>query len=96
MACTREFAPGFSVSSGAHLLYQLDEQIIEELELEQHGLELSAESIDTVALRPWWQTHPNRGRHGHRRKTSADQDKASMTQYRERMLRFAGNHFRPA
>jgi len=49
-AATREFAPGFRVSAGAHLLHQMPERLIAELQLEQHGLRWAAQSLPTVAL----------------------------------------------
>ena len=51
-AATREFAPGYSVSSGAHLLCGLSPRVIRDLALERHGLELAAGGLDTVALTP--------------------------------------------
>jgi phytoene dehydrogenase-like protein len=50
MAVTREFAPGFRASAAAHLLDQLPERMIVELELERHGLRWAAEGLSTVAL----------------------------------------------
>ena len=40
-AITREFAPGFKVSAGAHLLNLLDEGISKELALDSHGLQMA-------------------------------------------------------
>jgi phytoene dehydrogenase-like protein len=52
-ACiTREFAPGFTVSAGAHLNYLLDDEIRKELGLDGHGLSMAAEKIGTIALNP--------------------------------------------
>ncbi len=52
-ACvTREFAPGFRVSAGAHLNYLLDDEIRKELALDSHGLGMAAENVGTVALDP--------------------------------------------
>jgi phytoene dehydrogenase-like protein len=50
MAITREFAPGFRASAGAHLLNQMPERLIADLSLEQHGLHWAARAIPTVAL----------------------------------------------
>ncbi len=52
MAVTREFAPRFRASVGAHLLHQFPEQLIAELELEKHGLRWAAQRLPTVALNP--------------------------------------------
>lgn len=49
-AVTREFAPGFRVSSGAHLLYLLSATVRRELALEKHGLVMAATGLATVAL----------------------------------------------
>ncbi|MGE3826323.1 MAG: phytoene desaturase family protein [Steroidobacteraceae bacterium] len=49
-AATREFAPGFRVSSGAHLLYGLDPGVARDLGLARHGLALARSGLDTVAL----------------------------------------------
>ena len=49
-AATREFAPGFRVSAGAHLLYQMPARLIGELQLENHGLRWAAQSLPTAAL----------------------------------------------
>ncbi len=51
-AVTREFAPGFQVSAGAHLLHLMPATLIRELRLESHGLEWSARSMPTTALLP--------------------------------------------
>jgi phytoene dehydrogenase-like protein len=50
MAITREFAPGFRASVGAHLLNQMPERLIAELALERHGLRWAAQGMSTVAL----------------------------------------------
>ena len=49
-AATREFAPGYSVSSCAQWLYQLHPQVSRDLELEKHGLQLAAKDIASVLL----------------------------------------------
>ena len=49
-AITREFAPGFQVSAGAHLSYLLDERISRELKLAAHGLRWAHRNLRTVAL----------------------------------------------
>jgi phytoene dehydrogenase-like protein len=49
-AVTREFAPGFKVSSCAHLLHQMPADLIHELSLGTHGLHLAAERLPTTAL----------------------------------------------
>jgi phytoene dehydrogenase-like protein len=49
-AVTREFAPGYSVSSCAQWLYQLHPQITRDMQLESHGLQLVAQDIASVLL----------------------------------------------
>jgi phytoene dehydrogenase-like protein len=51
-AVTREFAPGFRVSAGAHLLYLMPDRLIRELELERHGLQFAARALPSTALDP--------------------------------------------
>ena len=51
-AITREFAPGFKVSAGAHLLYLLDEGIRKDLALDDNGLKMAKTNMDTVSLDP--------------------------------------------
>jgi len=49
-ATTREFAPGFRVSAGAHLLHLMPAQLQRELGLEGHGLRLAGSRLPTTAL----------------------------------------------
>jgi phytoene dehydrogenase-like protein len=49
-ATTREFAPGFKVSAGAHLLHLMPPALLKELDLGAHGLKISADRLPTVAL----------------------------------------------
>jgi phytoene dehydrogenase-like protein len=51
-AVTREFAPGFRVSAGAHLLHLMPADLRRELKLESHGLEWAAQGMATTALLP--------------------------------------------
>ena len=51
-ALTREFAPGFRVSAGAHLLHQMPADLLRELRLESHGLQWAAQSMASAALLP--------------------------------------------
>jgi phytoene dehydrogenase-like protein len=51
-ALTREFAPGFRVSAGAHLLHLMPAELLRELRLESHGLEWAAQGMATTALVP--------------------------------------------
>ncbi|HEY1491414.1 MAG TPA: NAD(P)/FAD-dependent oxidoreductase [Steroidobacteraceae bacterium] len=49
-ATTREFAPGFRVSAGAHLLHLMPPALLRELDLGAHGLSLAGERLPTLAL----------------------------------------------
>lgn len=49
-AITREFAPGFRVSAGAHFLNLLDEGIRKDLALDSQGLQMANEAMSTIAL----------------------------------------------
>ena len=50
-ACaTSEFYEKFSVSSCAQWLYQLNDSVVSQMSLEQHGFELSARNIPTTVL----------------------------------------------
>ena len=51
-AVTREFAPGFRVSACAHLLYQMPQRLVRELDLGACGLRMAALGLPTVALDP--------------------------------------------
>jgi len=51
-AITREFAPGFKVSGGAHLLHALPQRLHRELDLARHGLRFAAQAVSTYALDP--------------------------------------------
>jgi phytoene dehydrogenase-like protein len=51
-ALTREFAPGFRVSAGAHLLHLMPAELLRELQLGSHGLEWAAQGMTTTALVP--------------------------------------------
>lgn len=87
-AVTREFAPGYRVSAGAHLLYLLDATIRRELDLASHGLKAARSNLKTVAL-------AREGEHlvlddGRLESgtVSAD-DRAALPGHHARMLRFA-------
>ena len=49
-AATREFAPGFSVSSCAQWLNQLHPAISKDLALEKHGLQWAAQNLASISL----------------------------------------------
>ena len=49
-ASTREFAPGFRVSAGAHLLHLMPSRLQRDLKLEAHGLRFAARQMPTTLL----------------------------------------------
>ncbi len=49
-AATREFSKGYSVSSCAHWLYQLNPQVNTDLSLQRHGLQLAARDLTSIVL----------------------------------------------
>jgi phytoene dehydrogenase-like protein len=51
-AVTREFAPGYRVSSCAHLLHLMPQTMIKELDLNAHGFKLAHAAMPTTALSP--------------------------------------------
>ena len=49
-AATREFAPGFSVSSCAQWLTQLSPRVMDSMSLVDHGLQFAARDLASVSL----------------------------------------------
>jgi len=88
-AITREFAPGFNVSAGAHLLYMLDKNVRKELSLDSAGLSFSQQNMRTTALAEdgnHLQVSGDTLQGG----TISDKDRQAMKEYRRFMNRFAG------
>lgn len=86
-ALTREFAPGFRVSAGAHLLHLMPAELLRELRLGSHGLEWAAQDMPTTALLPGG-AHLTLGSGGAGQGLSA-QDAQAYAGYTARMRRFA-------
>ena len=82
-AATREFAPGYRVSSGAHLLHLMPDALLRELQLESHGLTWAARQMTTTLLRPG--AAPTLLDEGLSRT-----DGAAFADYQARMRRYAG------
>jgi phytoene dehydrogenase-like protein len=89
LAVTRGFAPGFRVSSGAHLLNMLDPKISRELKLDSHGLKMAKSGISTVALAENGAHLVISGSEVSGRSVSA-RDREAMVEYHRFMTRFAG------
>ena len=84
-----EFAAGFKVSAGAHLLHALSSDLIRELDLARHGLSFAAQSMPTHALRAGGKSM----RLGERQLEGADvsaADAAAYIRFTEAMARYAG------
>jgi len=88
-AVTREFAPGFRVPAGAHLLSLLDKRVRGDLDLAANGLVMAREDMASVAL-------SEAGKHltiaggSVSGEGVSDADRAAMTEYHRCMKRFAG------
>lgn len=88
-AITREFAPGFKVSAGAHLLFMLDKRVRQDLHLDSMGLSFSQQDMKTTAL-------SDDGNHlvisdeTLQGANISSNDQAAMKEYRRFMKRFAG------
>jgi phytoene dehydrogenase-like protein len=80
-ALTREFAPGFKVSAGAHLLHLMPAELIRELKLGLNGLSWAAQSLPTTALTPSAALTLGQG--------LSTADAAAYAGYSARMRRFA-------
>ena len=82
-AITRSFADGFSVSPVAHLLYQLQPQVVKDLGLK---LDIASDRMSTVAL-------AEDGNHvrlsGNDVSGVSDDDRSSYRDFHKRMTRFA-------
>jgi phytoene dehydrogenase-like protein len=86
-ALTREFAPGFRVSAGAHLLHLMPAELLRELQLGLHGLEWAAERMTTTMLVPGGARlglAPEEAEHG-----LSAADAQAYAVYTARMRRFA-------
>jgi phytoene dehydrogenase-like protein len=83
-AITRRFADGFMVSAGAHLLYQLQPKVCNDLGLKP---KLAADDLATISLAE--DGHHVRYRRGEIEGVSAD-DATQYKAFHKRMRRFAG------
>jgi len=88
-AITREFAPGFSVSAGAHLLFMLDKNVRKELSLDTAGLTFSQQQMNTTALAEDG-NHLLMAGYTLQGGNINDKDRLAMKEYRRFMSRFAG------
>lgn len=87
-AATREFADGFSVSSCAQWLYQLNPKVIKELALERHGLEYAVKDLDTIALDEQG-SHITIGSNSISGESVSPQDQLAYLRFNKQMLKFS-------
>jgi phytoene dehydrogenase-like protein len=86
-AVTREFAPGFKVSAGAHLLHLMPADLLRTLKLESHGLQWAARQLPTTALTAG--APPLNVGRGTPMEGLSAADASALGAYQERMRRFA-------
>jgi phytoene dehydrogenase-like protein len=89
-ARTEEFAPGFRVSSVAHILYRLHPEVAKTLELEKHGLELSSEHMPSIALSAKDAPLTLTGAYGESLAGASVAEQAAWKELREQLIRYAG------
>ncbi|MCH2356158.1 MAG: FAD-dependent oxidoreductase, partial [Pseudomonadales bacterium] len=87
-AATREFADGYSVSTCAQWLYQLNPKVASDLELEKHGLELLARDLDTIAL-ALAGNHVTLKTDSVESDSVSDGDKLAYRRFNQQMLKFS-------
>ncbi len=90
-AGTHEFAPGFHVSSLAHILNRLHPEMVAGLELKKHGLAFSGGPMPSVALSSHGDPLVLDGAYGERLGGAVDAaDRAGWSQLRSLLFRQAG------
>lgn len=90
-ARTEEFAPGFRVSSVAHLLNRLHPDVVKTLELEKHGLQFArADFLPSVALSKDGPALILHGAYGEVLTGANASEQAAWKDLRAQLLRYAG------
>ncbi|MBZ9873957.1 NAD(P)/FAD-dependent oxidoreductase [Mesorhizobium sp. BR1-1-9] len=90
-ACTEEFAPGFRVSSIAHLLNRLHPDVVKTLELEKHGLRITPDDfVPSVALSMDGPSLILHGAYGEMLTGASSSEQSAWKQLRAQLLRYAG------
>ncbi|MBN9221467.1 MAG: NAD(P)/FAD-dependent oxidoreductase [Mesorhizobium sp.] len=90
-ARTEEFAPGFRVSSVAHLLNRLHPDVVKTLELERHGLRFSrADFLPSVALSKDGPPLVLHGAYGEVLTGASASEQSAWKDLRAQLLRYAG------
>ncbi len=90
-ARTEEFAPGFRVSSVAHVLNRLHPEVIKSLELEKHGLEISsADHLPSISLSAKDGPLTLTGAYGEGLVGASQSEQAAWQELRAQLFRYAG------
>ncbi|ANT48644.1 phytoene desaturase family protein [Mesorhizobium amorphae] len=90
-ARTDEFAPGFRVSSVAHVLNRLHPDVVKTLELERHGLEIArGDFVPTVALSRDGPPLMLHGAYGEVLTGASSSEQTAWKELRAQLLRYAG------
>jgi phytoene dehydrogenase-like protein len=90
-ARTEEFAPGFRVSSIAHLLNRLHPEVVKALELEKHGLSFALpESIPSISLSANDGPLTLTGAYGESLVGAPASEQAAWQELRAQLFRYAG------
>ncbi|CCV04995.1 Phytoene dehydrogenase [Mesorhizobium metallidurans STM 2683] len=90
-ARTEEFAPGFRVSSVAHLLNRLHPEVIKTLELEKHGLQFArGDFVPSVALSKNGPPLVLHGAYGEVLTGANPSEQSDWKELRAQLLRYAG------
>lgn len=90
-ARTEEFAPGFRVSSIAHVLNRLHPDVVKTLELEKHGLEMArGDFVPSVALSKDGPPLILHGAYGEVLTGGSPSEQSAWKELRAQLLRYAG------
>ncbi|CAN7310280.1 NAD(P)/FAD-dependent oxidoreductase [Mesorhizobium amorphae] len=90
-ARTDEFAPGFRVSSVAHVLNRLHPDVVKTLELERHGLEIArGDFVPSVALSRDGPPLMLHGAYGEVLTGASSSEQTAWKELRAQLLRYAG------
>lgn len=90
-ARTEDFAPGFRVSSIAHVLNRLHPDVVKTLELERHGLQIArGDFIPSVALSKDGPPLVLHGAYGEVLTGSTPSEQSAWKELRAQLLRYAG------
>ncbi|HEY6633674.1 MAG TPA: NAD(P)/FAD-dependent oxidoreductase [Rhizobiaceae bacterium] len=90
-ARTEEFAPGFSVSSIAHILNRLHPEVVQALELEKHGLDfVLPEAIPSISLSAKDGPLTLAGAYGENLVGASHSEASAWKELRAQLFRYAG------